>query len=72
MDPKRTEDQVFDSVAALFGVLARRREGAQMYCHLQSERVATLCRALCNRVAIEFDSESDMAPTDRLVHSALR
>jgi len=118
MDPKRSEDQVFDSVAELFsvlstpirlkiisavcngernvsellsqinttqpnmsqhlsmlyrsGVLAKRREGTQVYYRLQSERVATLCRAVCTQVAIELDSDSPIAPTDRLIPSMLR
>ena len=113
MDSKKTEDQVFDSVAELFsvlstpirlkiisavcqgeknvsellseidttqpnmsqhlstlyrsGVLAKRRDGTQMYYRLQSERVATLCRAVCTQVAIELDSESHVNPADRLV-----
>ena len=49
------------------GVLAKRREGTQMYYRLQSERVATLCRAVCTQVAIELDSESHVNPADRLV-----
>jgi DNA-binding transcriptional ArsR family regulator len=118
MDPKRIEDQVFDSVAELFGVLstpirlkiisavcngernvsellsqinttqpnmsqhlsmlyrsgvlAKRREGTQVYYRLQSERVATLCRAVCTQVAIELDSDAPIAPTDRLIPSMLR
>jgi ArsR family transcriptional regulator len=118
MDPKKAEDQVFDSVAELFsvlstpirlkiisavcqgeknvsellsmidttqpnmsqhlsmlyrsGVLSKRREGTQMYYRLQSERVATLCRAVCTQVAIELDSDAPIAPNDRLVPSMLR
>ena len=49
------------------GVLAKRRDGTQMYYRLQSERVATLCRAVCTQVAIELDSESHVNPADRLV-----
>ncbi len=49
------------------GVLARRREGTQIYYRLQSERVATLCRAVCTQVAIELDEESNVSPGDRLV-----
>jgi ArsR family transcriptional regulator len=113
MDGKKTEDQVFDSVAELFsvlstpirlkiisavcqgeknvsellaginttqpnmsqhlstlyrsGVLAKRREGTQMYYRLQSERVATLCRAVCTQVAIELDGDQNVKPSDRLV-----
>jgi DNA-binding transcriptional ArsR family regulator len=118
MDAKRSEDQVFDSVAELFsvlstpirlkiisavcqgeknvsellaeidttqpnmsqhlatlyrsGVLAKRREGTQMYYRLQSERVATLCRAVCTQVAIELDPQSEVKPSERLVPVALR
>ena len=49
------------------GVLAKRRDGTQMYYRLQSERVATLCRAVCTQVAIELDGEAKVDPTNRLV-----
>ena len=49
------------------GVLGKRREGTQMYYRLQSERVATLCRAVCTQVAIELESEARVDPSDRLV-----
>jgi len=49
------------------GVLAKRREGTQMYYRLQSERVATLCRAVCTQVAIELDGDAKVDPADRLV-----
>lgn len=49
------------------GVLAKRREGTQMYYRLQSERVATLCRAVCTQVAIELDGDIPLAASDRLV-----
>lgn len=49
------------------GVLAKRREGTQMYYRLQSERVATLCRAVCTQVAIELESDTQVSPSDRLV-----
>ena len=49
------------------GVLSKRRDGTQMYYRLQSERVATLCRAVCTQVAIELDSEAHVNPADRLV-----
>jgi DNA-binding transcriptional ArsR family regulator len=118
MDPRSSEDRVFDSVAELFavlstpirlkiisavchgeknvsellaqiettqpnmsqhlsmlyrsGVLAKRREGTQIYYRMQSERVATLCRAVCTQVAIELDPQSDVDPAQRLVPSAAR
>ena len=49
------------------GVLAKRREGTQVYYRLQSERVATLCRAVCTQVAIELDGDAQMKPSDRLL-----
>jgi len=49
------------------GVLAKRREGTQMYYRLQSERVATLCRAVCTQVAIELDGDAKIEASDRLV-----
>jgi DNA-binding transcriptional ArsR family regulator len=54
------------------GVLAKRREGTQIYYRLQSERVAALCRAVCAQVAIELDDGSQVAPGDRLVPTAQR
>jgi DNA-binding transcriptional ArsR family regulator len=54
------------------GVLSKRREGTQIYYRLQSERVATLCRAVCTQVAIELDDESQVPPAERLVPTARR
>jgi ArsR family transcriptional regulator len=54
------------------GILAKRREGTQIYYRLQSERVATLCRAVCTQVAIELDSVDDIDSSDRLLPSSQR
>ena len=54
------------------GVLARRRVGTQVYYRLQSERVATLCRAVCTQVAMELDADDPVRPADRLVPAAQR
>lgn len=54
------------------GVLSKRREGTQMYYRMQSERVATLCRAVCTQVAIELDPEFDVDVSQRLLPSAAR
>jgi DNA-binding transcriptional ArsR family regulator len=43
------------------GVLARRREGTQIYYRLQNEFVATLCRTVCTQVAIESDPDGPVA-----------
>jgi DNA-binding transcriptional ArsR family regulator len=54
------------------GVLAKRREGTQIYYRLQSERVATLCRAVCTQAAIELESEDQVPASDRLVPATHR
>ena len=37
------------------GVLAKRREGVQIYYRINNDRVVTLCRAVCTQIAIESD-----------------
>ena len=54
------------------GVLGKRRDGTQIYYRLQSERVATLCRAVCTQVAIELDAQDDVEPGERLLPAAHR
>ena len=54
------------------GVLSKRREGTQVYYRLQSERVATLCRAVCTQVAIELDGSTPVEPTERLLPATHR
>ena len=49
------------------GVLGKRREGTQIYYRLESQRVATLCRAVCTQVAIELDDAAEVARSERLV-----
>lgn len=53
------------------GVLSRRREGAQIYYKVQSERVAMLCRAVCTQIAIELDGDDESSVTDRLLPAAM-
>lgn len=54
------------------GVLSKRREGTQIYYKVQSERVATLCRAVCSQVAIELDEDAPAKGVDRLVLGSAR
>lgn len=54
------------------GVLAKRREGTQMFYRLQSERVATLCRAVCTQVAIELEGEAEVDASNRLLPALRR
>ena len=44
------------------GVLGKRRDSTQIYYRLQSERVATLCRAVCTQIAIERIPAKPMWP----------
>jgi len=69
-----TQPNMSQHLATLYrsGVLAKRREGTQIYYRLQSERVATLCRAVCTQVAIELDSTDEVESSDRLVPLAHR
>ena len=64
-----TQPNMSQHLATLYrqGVLARRREGAQIYYSLQSERVAMLCSAVCTQIAIEMDSPAEVESADRLV-----
>ena len=54
------------------GVLGRRREGTQIFYRLQSERVATLCRAVCTQVAIELDGAGEIPAAERLTRAVHR
>ena len=69
-----TQPNMSQHLATLYrsGVLAKRREGTQIYYRLQSERVAMLCRAVCTQVAIELDNGTELHPSDRLVPMAHR
>lgn len=54
------------------GVLGKRRDSTQIYYRLQSERVSSLCRAVCTQVAIELDPEAELPPTERLLPAGVR
>ena len=64
-----TQPNMSQHLATLYraGVLAKRREGTQIYYRLQSERVAMLCRAVCTQVAAELDDDGGVDGADRLV-----
>lgn len=64
-----TQPNMSQHLATLYrsGVLSKRREGTQMVYSLRSERVATLCRAVCTQVAIELSAEKAVPPAERLV-----
>jgi len=54
------------------GVLGRRREGTQIRYRLESERVATLCRAVCAQVATEMAGAAGLRPHERLLPRGAR
>jgi ArsR family transcriptional regulator len=64
-----TQPNMSQHLALLYrvGVLSKRREGTQMYYRLQSERVATLCRAVCTQLATEFEGAASMPASQRLL-----
>jgi ArsR family transcriptional regulator len=69
-----TQPNMSQHLATLYrsGILSKRREGTQIFYKLQSERVATLCRAVCTQVAIELDGEERLPASERLMPAALR
>lgn len=69
-----TQPNMSQHLATLYraGVLGRRREGTQIFYSLQSEKVATLCRAVCTQVAVELDGDASVPSTERLTRSASR
>jgi ArsR family transcriptional regulator len=69
-----TQPNMSQHLATLYraGVLGRRREGTQIYYRLQSERVATLCRAVCTQVAVELDGNDAVPAAERLLRTGLR
>jgi len=48
------------------GVLAKRKEGAQVIYRIQSQRAVTLCRTVCTQIAIEMDEPSQIPASERL------
>ncbi len=63
-----TQPNMSQHLATLYraGILGRRREGTQIYYRLLSERVATLCRAVCTQVAAELSAGTEMTASERL------
>jgi len=64
-----TQPNISQHLSTLYrcGVLAKRREGTQVYYRIQSDRVATLCRAVCTQVAIELEGDSQLDRSERLL-----
>ncbi|WP_349741234.1 ArsR/SmtB family transcription factor [Roseateles cavernae] len=49
------------------GILARRRDGVQMFYRVSNERAVALCRAVCTQIAIEMDDPQSVEPAERLL-----
>ena len=64
-----TQPNMSQHLATLYraGVLGKRRDSTQIYYRLQSERVASLCRAVCTQVAIELDGNEELPSQERLL-----
>ena len=64
-----TQPNMSQHLATLFraGILAKRRDGTQIFYRLQSERAALLCRAVCTQIATEMGADDQMASADRLL-----
>ena len=69
-----TQPNMSQHLATLYraGILARRREGTQIFYRIQSERAAMLCRAVCTQIATEIGADGEVAHNDRLVPAARR
>ena len=48
------------------GLLARRRQGTQIFYRIQSERAALLCSAVCQQMAVELFHKTDLPSAQRL------
>lgn len=48
------------------GVLAKRKEGTQVFYRVLSQRAVTLCRTVCTQIAIEMDEPSQVPASERL------
>lgn len=48
------------------GVLAKRKEGTQVYYRVLSEQAVALCRTVCTQIAIELDEPGGVPPSQRL------
>ena len=63
-----TQPNMSQHLATLYraGVLAKRRDATQIYYRIGSQRAATLCRAVCMQIAVEFDGDVEVLPAERL------
>ena len=48
------------------GVLGKRRDGVQIFYRIVDDRAAQMCRAVCMQIAVEFDGDVEVPPSERL------
>jgi DNA-binding transcriptional ArsR family regulator len=67
-----TQPNLSQHLAVMYksGVLARRKEGAQVIYRVQSERAVALCRSVCTQIAIELDDAPSIPASERLLTRA--
>jgi DNA-binding transcriptional ArsR family regulator len=58
-------------LAALYraGIVARRREGNQIFYSVCNAKAVSLCRAVCTQIAIEFDDPDSVPRSERLARA---
>ena len=58
-----TQPNLSQHLAVLYrtGVLAKRKEGTQVFYRVQSEKAVALCRSVCTQIAIELDEPEAIA-----------
>ncbi len=53
-------------------ILARRREGTQIYYRIANQKAVTLCRAVCTQMALEMDGAAELPDAERLLPARRR
>jgi len=68
-DIETTQPNMSQHLSTLYraGVLGKRRDATQIYYHIESERAAMLCRAVCTQIALEMDPQAEVDATERLL-----
>jgi DNA-binding transcriptional ArsR family regulator len=67
-DIDTTQPNMSQHLSTLYraGVLGKRRDATQIYYRIESERAATLCRAVCTQIAFEMDDAQSVPRDERL------
>ncbi|MCW5667683.1 MAG: winged helix-turn-helix transcriptional regulator [Piscinibacter sp.] len=64
-----TQPNLSQHLATLYRaqILARRREGTQIYYRIANQKAVTLCRAVCTQMAMEMAGAADLPDDERLL-----